>query len=43
MAAMAADRHLREGLNVFAGKVTHRAVAEAHGLAYTSPEQALGL
>jgi alanine dehydrogenase len=43
MAAMAADRHLREGLNVFAGKVTHRAVAEAHGLAYTPPEQALGL
>jgi alanine dehydrogenase len=41
--AMEADPHLRNGLNVFAGKVTYEAVASALGLAYTRPEQALGL
>jgi alanine dehydrogenase len=40
-AAMTADPHLRDGLNVIAGMVTHRAVAEAHGLKYVSPERAL--
>jgi alanine dehydrogenase len=42
-AAMAADTHLRNGLNVCAGKVTHRAVADAHKLEYTAPEAALGI
>ncbi len=41
--AMADDKHLRNGLNVFAGKVTHHAVAGAHGLEYVAPEKALGL
>jgi alanine dehydrogenase len=41
--AMAQDCHLRDGLNVMAGKVTHKLVAEAHGLEYVSPEQVLGL
>ena len=39
--AMADDCHLRAGLNVLAGKVTHRAVAQAHGLEYVPAEQAL--
>jgi alanine dehydrogenase len=42
-AAMATDPHLRNGLNVCCGTVTHRAVADAHGLEYTAPEQALGV
>lgn len=41
--AMADDNHLRNGLNVFAGKVTHQAVAGAHGLEFVAPEKALGL
>lgn len=41
--AMAADPHLRDGLNVCGGSVTHKAVAEAHGLEYVPPERALGL
>jgi len=41
--AMADDKHLRNGLNVFAGKVTHKAVAEAHRLEFVAPEKALGL
>jgi alanine dehydrogenase len=41
--AMAADQHLRNGLNVCRGKVTHRAVADHHGLEFTSPEAALGI
>jgi alanine dehydrogenase len=40
--ALAEDPHLRAGLNIEAGRVTHRAVAEALGLAYTPPERALG-
>jgi alanine dehydrogenase len=40
-AAMTADPHLRDGLNVIGGMVTHRAVAEAHGLKYVAPERAL--
>jgi alanine dehydrogenase len=43
VAAVAADCHLRDGLNVIAGKVTHRAVAAAHGLEFVPPERALGL
>jgi alanine dehydrogenase len=36
--AIAADPHLRNGLNVHEGKVTCRPVAEALGLPFTSPE-----
>jgi len=41
-AAMAADGHLRDGLNVCAGKITHEAVAAAHGMEFVPPERALG-
>jgi alanine dehydrogenase len=41
--ALAEDPHLKEGLNVAAGKVAYKAVAEALGLDYTAPEEALGL
>ncbi len=41
--ALAEDPHLKEGLNVLGGKVTYKAVAEAHGLAYLPPDEALGL
>jgi alanine dehydrogenase len=41
--ALYEDAHLRNGLNVHDGQVTHRAVADALGLKYTPPEQALGL
>jgi len=36
-AALNADFHLREGLNVCAGKVTHAAVAKALNLPFTDP------
>jgi alanine dehydrogenase len=36
--ALADDAHLRAGLNVHAGKVTYRAVAEAHGLPFVPAE-----
>jgi alanine dehydrogenase len=39
--ALASDSHLRDGLNVYAGKVTHEAVAGAHGLTYVPAEEAL--
>jgi alanine dehydrogenase len=42
-AAMEADCHLRDGLNIINGKVTHQAVAAAHGLEYVPPEKALGI
>ncbi len=41
--ALAEDAHLMAGLNVAGGKVTYRAVAQAHGLDYTPPQEALGL
>ncbi len=41
--ALAEDPYLKEGLNVAGGKVTYKAVAEAHGLPYTAPEEALAL
>src|SRR6476661_2093432 len=41
--ALGEDVHLRNGLNVYEGQVTHRAVAEALKLKYTPPEQALRL
>ena len=39
--ALAEDVHLRAGLNVHAGQVTCRPVAEAHGLAYVAAEMVL--
>jgi len=41
--ALAEDPHLKNGLNVAGGKVTYKAVAEAHGLAFAPAEEALGL
>src|SRR5437773_2476428 len=41
--ALGEDEHLRRGLNVFDGMVTHRAVAEALKLKFTAPEAALRL
>ncbi len=41
--ALAEDAHLKAGLNVAHGQVTYKAVAEAHRLPFTPPEQALGL
>ncbi|HET6397495.1 MAG TPA: alanine dehydrogenase [Pseudoxanthomonas sp.] len=39
--ALLDDAHLRNGLNVHAGRVTHRAVADALGLPYTPAAEAL--
>ncbi|MGP1255535.1 MAG: alanine dehydrogenase [Kiloniellales bacterium] len=41
--ALADDRNLLNGLNVAQGKLTYRAVAEAHGLPYTAPQEVMGL
>jgi alanine dehydrogenase len=41
-AAMRDDPHLRNGLNVHAGKITHEAVAEALGYDYVEALAALG-
>ena len=41
--ALAEDVHLKNGLNVAGGKLTYKAVAEAHGLDFTPAEEALGL
>jgi alanine dehydrogenase len=40
--ALADDKHLLHGLNVCRGALTYRAVAEAQGLPWTPPSQALG-
>lgn len=40
-AALEGDAHLRNGLNVCAGRITHSAVAEALGLPCVDPMQAL--
>jgi alanine dehydrogenase len=40
--ALKDDPHLRNGLNVHAGKITCKPVAEAHGLPYTPAETLLG-
>ena len=37
LAALARDPHLRNGLNVHRGRVTHRAVAESLGLDFADP------
>jgi alanine dehydrogenase len=39
--AMGLDCHLRDGLNIMSGMVTHKLVAEAHDLEFVTPEQAL--
>jgi len=39
--AMAADKHLRDGLNIHAGQVTCEPVADARRLPFQSPETAL--
>jgi alanine dehydrogenase len=41
--ALADDPHLMAGLNVAGGKVTYKAVAEAHGLGFLPAEEALRL
>lgn len=41
--AIADNIHLRNGLNVHAGKLTYKAVADSLKLPYTSPEEALSL
>jgi alanine dehydrogenase len=41
--AVAVDRALARGVNVVEGKITYRAVAEAHDLAYTPLEDVLPL
>jgi alanine dehydrogenase len=42
-AALADDVHLRNGLNVYRGKVTHKSVAESQDLTYVDPMEALGI
>jgi alanine dehydrogenase len=39
LAAIAADLHLRNGLNVHAGRITHRAVAESLNVDFIDPDQ----
>lgn len=39
--ALLDDKHLLAGLNVYQGKVTYQAVAEAHGFDYINPESLL--
>jgi len=41
--ALGENPHLRNGLNIYEGKVTHRAVANALKLTFTAPEAALRL
>jgi alanine dehydrogenase len=41
--ALADDPHLRAGLNIAAGKVTYKAVADVFKMKYTPAEEALGL
>jgi alanine dehydrogenase len=43
LGALRDDPHLRAGLNVYQGKITHPAVAEALGLAVADVDQALGM
>lgn len=41
--ALADDKHLLNGLNVYRGKVTHESVAESQNLAFVDPRTALGI
>jgi alanine dehydrogenase len=38
LAALARDPHLRDGLNVHRGRITHRAVAGSLDLAFADPD-----
>jgi alanine dehydrogenase len=42
LAALRDDQHLRHGLNVYKGRITHPAVAEALGIPGTDLDQAIG-
>ncbi|MFA9475989.1 MAG: alanine dehydrogenase, partial [Filomicrobium sp.] len=42
VAALRADPHLRDGLNIFEGTVTHRAVAEALEMPWHDAATAIG-
>jgi alanine dehydrogenase len=41
--ALTEDPHLRDGLNIVSGRVTHPAVARDLDLSFTPPEQMLGV
>ena len=41
VAAMKEDAHLRQGLNIYHGKLTNEQVGVAHGLAYETTEELL--
>ena len=41
--ALARDRHLRDGLNVHRGRITHKVVAETLGYEYCAASEALGI
>ena len=41
--ALGQDPHLRNGLNVIDGKITYKAVAEAHGMDFSPAEEILGI
>jgi len=43
LAALRDDSHLRRGLNVYHGEITHAAVAEALGVAATDVDKAIGM
>jgi alanine dehydrogenase len=40
-ASMKTNEHLRHGLNILRGQVTHKFVADALGKTFTSPDDAL--
>jgi alanine dehydrogenase len=40
--ALTDDAHLRDGLNIFRGQITYRAVADAQGKTYTTAQEAIG-
>ena len=40
--ALVDDAHLLAGLNVFRGRITYKAVADAQGLPYLAAEEAVG-
>jgi len=41
--ALSDDLHLMQGLNVHRGEITYKAVADSHGMAFKTPQEALGL
>ena len=40
--ALTEDKNFLEGLNIFKGQITYKAVADVFGHKYVSPEQAIG-